>query len=110
MHPAGTVLPDLTLKVEAQLHRLRPRRHVVRAAEGGKEVVERHFVGQVDDREAQAPFVAITVEQVVVANGNIKQVSWSDALWVVVVIFLSRCWYFDERRAKLRGRTGCERG
>ena len=41
----------------------------VRAAEGGEEVVQSFLVGQVDDGEAQAPFVAVTIEEVVVADG-----------------------------------------
>src|SRR3984893_10447659 len=40
------------LEVEAQLHSLGPRCDVVRAAEGREEVIQRRFVGQVDDREA----------------------------------------------------------
>ena len=54
------------LEVEAQLHGFRARCHKVRAAERGQKIVERLFVRQVDHREAQAPLVAIAVEQVVI--------------------------------------------
>src|ERR1019366_3085970 len=52
------------LEVEAQFHRLRARRDEVGSAKCGEEVIKRHFVGQVDDREAEAPLVAVFVEQV----------------------------------------------
>ena len=74
--------------MKAQLHRFRPRRHVVRTAEGGEEVVERRLVGQVDDCKAQAPLVTVSVEQVVLANTGIKQAARRDALRVVVIVFL----------------------
>jgi len=48
--------------VEAQLRGIRSRRYVVRTAERRQEIVNGHFVGQVDDGEPQAPFEAIPVE------------------------------------------------
>lgn len=58
------------LKVEAQLDSFGPRRHVMRAAKRGKEVVQGRLVHQVDDRETQAPPVmVITTEEVVVPYG-----------------------------------------
>ena len=44
----------------------------MRAAEGGKEVVERLFVGQVDDCEAQAPLIAVAVKEIIVAHRHVK--------------------------------------
>ena len=55
------------LKVESQFRRIRARRNEVRSAERGQEVVYRGLVGQVDDREAQAPPVAVRLEQIVIA-------------------------------------------
>jgi hypothetical protein len=83
------------LEVEAQLHCFGARGHVVRAAECGKEIVQRHFVGQVDDREAQAPLVPVTMEKVVIAHAGIKQAARLDALRIVVVIFLADAWDLD---------------
>jgi hypothetical protein len=40
----------------------------VRAAECRKEVVERVFVGQIDESDLSAPFVFITVEQIIVTK------------------------------------------
>lgn len=62
------------LEVEADLPGKRAGRHVVRAAERGKEVVQRVLVRQIDHREADAPFVPVAVEQVVVAHREVKQV------------------------------------
>src|SRR5439155_7727449 len=67
------------LEVEAHLSRIRARRHEVRAAERRQEVIKRNFVRQVDHSEAQAPLVAIGVEQVVVPDAQIKQVTRRDA-------------------------------
>ena len=58
--------------MEAEFDGLRARRDVVCAAEGGKEIVERGLVGQVDDRKPQAPFVAIPVEKIVMPDGNVE--------------------------------------
>ena len=59
----------------------------MRAAEGRKEVVENIFVGQVDDRKAQAHLVAVAIQQVVMADGQIEQVTGLNALRIVVVVF-----------------------
>ena len=58
------------LEVEAELDGFGSRSNEVRSAEGGQVIIQRGFVGQVDDREAQTPFVAVTVEKIVVANGK----------------------------------------
>ena len=60
------------LEVEAELYGFGARGDEVRAAEGGEEVVESVFVGQVDDGEAEASLVAVAIEQVVVADGQIE--------------------------------------
>ena len=49
------------LEVEAEFHVFGSRRDVVRAAEGGKEIIKHVFVCQVDDREAQAPLVVVPI-------------------------------------------------
>jgi hypothetical protein len=77
-------------EVEGQLHCLGPRRHVVRPAEGGKEIVQRLLVCQVDNREAEAPLVAVGIKEVVMAHANVEQVPWRNALRIVVVVFLAR--------------------
>src|ERR1019366_2751459 len=45
------------LKMESDLSRQRARRHIVRPAEGRKEVIQRQFVGHVDSGERKTPFV-----------------------------------------------------
>ena len=68
----GTPSPSFrSLEVETDGASDRARRDVVRATEGGKEVVERDVVGQVDHFHASAEFVAVVmeVEDVIVANG-----------------------------------------
>ena len=87
------------LEVEAQLGGIRPRRHVVRAAERRQEIVHGHFVGQVDDGEPQTPFEAIPVEQIVVADAGIKEITRSNARRIVVGILGPR------RRDRQKGRA-----
>jgi hypothetical protein len=63
---------SIGLEVKSDLSRQRARRDVVCSAEGGEKVVQRHLVGQVDRREAQAPLVALGAEEVVVPKAKIK--------------------------------------
>ena len=88
--------------METELHGFGARADVVSAAEGGEEVVQRHLVGQVDDRKAQTPLEAITVEEVVVPYAGIEKVTWGDALRIMIVIFFSGRGYFDQGGSKLR--------
>src|SRR5260370_31589674 len=69
------------LEVEAELRRVGSRRDEVRPAERRQEVKERGLVRQVDDREAQAPLVAITMKQVVIAHAGVKQIAWHHPRW-----------------------------
>ena len=87
-HPPRRRLVLLPLEVEAHFRRIASRRDVVSPAERGKEVVQGNFIRQVDDREAQAPFVTVAVEEVVIAHAGIKQAARGDALRIVIVIFL----------------------
>ena len=72
------------LEVETQLHRVRTWRDKMRSAERRQEIVNGCLVGQVDDREAQAPLVPVAMKQVVVAHGHIKQIARFDARGVTV--------------------------
>jgi hypothetical protein len=63
---------SLVLEVESRLRRLRARHHIGGPSKCGKEVVQRHFVGQINDRASQAPLVAVFVEQVAGADGKVK--------------------------------------
>ena len=69
------LMEEIWLEVEADLAGYGTRRDVVRAAEGREEVVEHVIVRQVDYGEAHTPFVPIAVEQIVVADGEVKQVT-----------------------------------
>ena len=62
--------PGSQSKVEADLSRHRARRNVVRSAEGRKEIVERLFIGQIDDRKRSAPLVPVAVEDIVVSHAR----------------------------------------
>jgi hypothetical protein len=61
-----------------------------------KKVVQRRFVRQVDDREAQTPFVPVTAQKIVIAHAGIKQVPRHNAMRIVVVVFFLGCGYFDQ--------------
>ena len=89
------------LEVETQFRRLRARRDVVGSAEGGEEVIQRQFVRQIDDREAEAPLVTFSTEQIVLTHGEVKEIARLDPLWIVVVILGSRRRYFHQIGAEL---------
>ena len=85
--PAPAVSQNVSnLEVEAQFQRFGARRHEVRAAERGEEVVQRFFVGQIDHREAQAPLVAVAVEEIVMADGQVEQIARRNSRRILVVV------------------------
>lgn len=65
----------------------------MRAAEGGKKVIERLFIGEIDDREARANPVSISTEQVVMSNGYVKKAARCNTWRIVVVVFSSGSGY-----------------
>ena len=91
--------------MNADLCRQRARCDVVRSAEGGKEVIQRVFVANIDSSEAQAPLVLVAVEEVVFADGGVEEASRGDALWVGVVVSGIRGGDVDEAGGELRGET-----
>jgi hypothetical protein len=58
----------LDLEVETYFSGQSPRRDVVRAAEGGEEVVQRVFVGDVYGCQTKAPFTLVAIEEIVFAH------------------------------------------
>ena len=90
------LLIPIHLEMEAQLHGFGARRDIMRAAECGEEVIKRGLVGQIDHREAQAPFVTVAMKEIVLANAGVEQAARSDALRIVIVVFLSGRGYLDE--------------
>ena len=79
-------MTQVRLEVQGQLAGHGARRDVVRAAEGGEEVVERLFVGQIDGRDLHAPFAAIAVKEVVVADSHIEEIAGLNAGRVMIVV------------------------
>src|ERR1019366_1366839 len=78
--------PETRLEVEAELGSQRPGSDVVRAAEGGEEVIECDLVGQIDRRQTKAPFVAIAAEEIIVSDGKIKKAAWGHGRRILVVV------------------------
>src|SRR5215470_15558652 len=97
------------LEVKAQFGGIAPRRDEVRSAECAQEVVQRFFVRQIDHCEAQAPFVAVAMEQIVVANGQVEKIAGGDARRILVVVFRAFSWDVNAGSASLRG-TGSAAG
>ena len=56
------------------------------AAEGGEEVVKSVFVGDVDGGEVEIDFVALFVEDVFLAEGEVEEVAGGDAGRILVVV------------------------
>jgi hypothetical protein len=46
----------------------------VGSAEGGKKVVQREVVSQIDGRQASTPFVPLGVEKVVMPDGEVEEI------------------------------------
>jgi hypothetical protein len=82
----------LPLEVEAYFSRDRPGRHIMRAAERGEEVVQRIIIGNIDDRDLRAPLEPVTVENVVVAHGQIEKTPGGDSWRIAVVVLGVRRW------------------
>jgi len=76
--------------VEPDLRRQCTWRDVVRAAEGGKKVVQSVLVCDVDGRELETHLVLIAAEQVVMSDGNVEQASRRDTRRVLVVVLRVR--------------------
>src|SRR5436305_1683759 len=88
-------LNEQALEVEPQLRRVGPRRNKMSTGEGGKKVIERCLVGDVDSAYLQAPLVSVAVEEVVMTYGHIKKMAGCNTGWIVVVIFCARRWNRD---------------
>ena len=93
------------LEVETDFAAKCARCDVVRPAESGEEVVERVIICQIDDSEASAPFVTVSVEEIVLAQGKIEQAPLCDAGRSVVVVFSVRLGHRNESGSKLRCRA-----
>jgi hypothetical protein len=87
------LLPSSTgesrLKVEPELSRQRARRHIVRSAEGGEEVIECRLLAMLMAVKRKTPFVMVAFEQILVAHRDIEQAAGCDARRIVIVIFSS---------------------
>ena len=88
---------DCALEVESNLRGQGSRRHIVRPAERGKEVVKRVLVSDVDRRELQAHLVFVSLENVVVPDGDVKQTPRRDARRILVVVLGIRCGHLQQR-------------
>jgi len=74
----------------------------MRAAEGGKKVVQGIFVGDIDGRHVEIHLVAISAEEVVLSDGGVKQVPRRDARRVLVIVAFAGSGNVDQCRAILR--------
>ena len=90
------------LEVETYLSRHSARCDVVRAAEGGEEVVQRVLVGDVHGRQAQAPLVLVAVEEIVLADRRIEEAALLNARRILVVVLGARGGNRNQLRGQLR--------
>src|ERR1700677_335626 len=72
------------------------------STEGGEEVIERVFVGDVDSSQAEAPFVAVALEEVVLTNRRVEKATRLDTRRVVVVVARTRSGDVDQAGGELR--------
>jgi hypothetical protein len=111
VHFVSFVLPDLLsdsclatcsgLEVESDLGRQGARRHIVRPAEGGKEVVECVFVRDVDGGELQADFVLVAMKYVVVPHRDVEKIPRCNAGRILVVVLGVRRRHLQKRGTEL---------
>src|SRR5215472_3533621 len=101
--------PFFRLKVKSKFGGEGAWGDVVCAAEGGQKIVEGVLVGQIDRGKDETDLVALAAQQVVMPNGEIKQVSRLDAGRILVVILSSRRRYLQQAGAQLAGSAAGER-
>ena len=70
--PRGVFSSRSVSEVKTKFGCISSRCNEMRSAERGQEIVERCFVGQVDDCEAQAPLVRVSVEEIVITHAGVK--------------------------------------
>ena len=93
------------LEMKSQLRGQRARCDVMGSGEGRQEVVNRDPIGDVDGRQLETHLVALAVEQVVVADREIKKMTGRNPGRVVLVVFRSGCGDGKKCRSILRRRT-----
>lgn len=71
------------------------------SAEGGKKVVQREVVSQIDGRQASTPFVPLGVEKVVMPDGEVEEIPRGDAGRILVVVLGIDSRHADEVGPKL---------
>jgi hypothetical protein len=77
---------ESTLEMKSEFRRQRPWRDVMRAAEGRQKVVKRVLVRHIHSRHLETPLVAITIEEVVLSDGGVKEIPLSNSGRIMVVI------------------------
>lgn len=75
------------------------------STESGEEIIERVVVGQIDNGELSAPLVFISVQQVIVSDGEVEQIALLNARRLVIVVFSACCRDADQARSILRSRA-----
>src|ERR1700730_13455290 len=77
----------------------------MRSAEGGKEVVKSILVGHIDSREPQAYFVLVSLENVVMPDGDVEQTPRRYARRILIVILRIGSGHLQQPGAELRHGT-----
>ena len=83
------VLPESRicfLEMKSEFCRERPRRDVVRAAEGRQKIVKRILVRHIHARHVKTPLVPIPGEEVVFSNGGVEEISLLNPRRIMVVV------------------------
>jgi hypothetical protein len=64
--------------VQPNRGRYRPGRYVVSTAKGRQEIVNRLFVGKIDNCQSCTQFVFIAAKQIVLSDGDVEKVARGD--------------------------------
>ena len=60
------------------------------AAEGGKKVIKRNFVGDVNDSDLRTPSALVTVEEIIVSDSYVEEMARGDSRRIFVAV-LTTC-------------------
>src|ERR1039458_206031 len=98
-----TARQRLEMQTDCRGHR--PRRDIMRSAEGRKEIVESLLVRQIDHRQSGAPLVLVAVKNVVVSHREVEETPRCDTGRVMVVVLRAGRRNLYERGPVLRCRA-----
>lgn len=98
-----------SLKRNADLSLNRARRNEMRSAEGRVEIIERDFVGQINECQTRRNLCPIRMKKIIRPETQIKQIARGDARRIRVVVFRAVRRNSHAQRTAISRRAVCQR-